>query len=356
MLYVTTRVSGDAYTANRALSENRGPEGGFFVPMRMPRYSEAELLAMADKSFAQNMAELLNRLFNTQLDSWAVEFGVGRYPVKLAALSPRVTVAEMWHNPEWRFSRLAAGTEKAIRQSDEIVGADWVVLASRIAALFATFGQLLKNGTVKTDAPIDVVVPSGNFSAPMAVWYARAWGLPIANIVVCCNENSGVWSLLHRGELRTDAAAVKTGTPACDFTVPTDLERLIFSTLGAERTAEFVSVCGAAGRSISARPIKRHCAPGCMPASSADGGWNPRSRISIKATAISPTPIRRCATRVLPTTAHGLRRTARRSSFRTKAPRMPLSLLRAAWASPRRPCGHALTRHKEGTYGTVCNR
>lgn len=247
MLYVTTRVSGDAYTANRALSENRGPEGGFFVPMRMPRYSEAELLAMADKSFAQNMAELLNRLFNTQLDSWAVEFGVGRYPVKLAALSPRVTVAEMWHNPEWRFSRLAAGTEKAIRQSDEIVGADWVVLASRIAALFATFGQLLKNGTVKTDAPIDVVVPSGNFSAPMAVWYARAWGLPIANIVVCCNENSGVWSLLHRGELRTDAAAVKTGTPACDFTVPTDLERLIFSTLGAERTAEFVSVCRRGG-------------------------------------------------------------------------------------------------------------
>lgn len=249
MLYITTRVGGDAFTANRALSENRGPEGGLFLPMRMPYFDEAKIMALPDKSFAQNMADILNLLFHTQLDSWAVEFGVGRYPVKLISVSPRVTIAETWHNPAWRFSRLATGVEKAIRQSDQIekVPGDWLMIAARIAVLFGIFGQLLKNGAVRTDAPIDVAVPSGNFSAPMAVWYARAWGLPIANIVVCCNENSGVWNLLHRGELRTDAAAVKTDTPASDFTVPTDLERLIFSTLGAKQTAEFVSVCRRGG-------------------------------------------------------------------------------------------------------------
>ena len=68
MLYVTTRVEDDAFTANRALSENRGPGGGFFVPMQMPSLSPSDLSAMAEKPFARNMADVINQLFNTQLD------------------------------------------------------------------------------------------------------------------------------------------------------------------------------------------------------------------------------------------------------------------------------------------------
>ena len=39
MLYVTTRNNRDAYTARRALTENRGPDGGFFVPFREPVFT-----------------------------------------------------------------------------------------------------------------------------------------------------------------------------------------------------------------------------------------------------------------------------------------------------------------------------
>lgn len=249
MLYVTTRINDDAYTANRALSENRGPGGGFFLPMRMPRLEEAQIRALADKPFAQNMADILNQLFNTQLDMWALEFGIGRYPVKLVNLSGRATVAETWHNPAWRFERLAKGVEKAIRQSDQVSEkpADWLVIASRIAVLFGVFGELMHAGAVSPDAPMDVAVPVGNFSAPMAAWYAREWGLPIGTIVVCCNENGAVWNLLHKGEIRTDAVAVKTETPECDYTVPADLERLIFSTLGRTETERFCETCRRGG-------------------------------------------------------------------------------------------------------------
>lgn len=249
MLYVTTRIERDAFTAHRALTENRGPLGGFYLPMRLPRYDEARVLEMGEKSFSRNMADVINALFGTELDSWGVEFAIGRYPVKLVRLSGRETVVETWHNPLWRFERLARGIEKAIRQSDQIsqTPSDWLMIASRIAVLFGVFGDLIHAGEVSFDKPMDVAVPSGNFSAVMSAWYAREWGLPIGNIICCCNENGSLWNLLHKGEIRTDAVAVRTNTPDCDYTVPPDLERLIFSTLGPAETRRFCETCRRGG-------------------------------------------------------------------------------------------------------------
>ncbi len=249
MLYVTTRVCDDAFTANRALSENRGPNGGFYLPMRLPRLGEVELKELTKRSFTENMAWVLDRLFNTRLDRWALEFAIGRFPVKQVDLSGRIQIAESWHNPAWRFERLAKGVEKAIRQSDQVNGtpSDWLVVASRIAVLFGVFGQWMGAGRTDSEAKMDVVVPVGNFSAPMAAWYARLWGLPIGTIVVCCNENGGTWNLLHKGEIRTDAVAAKTVTPECDRMVPPGLERLIYSVLGSEETERFCETCRRGG-------------------------------------------------------------------------------------------------------------
>lgn len=249
MLYVTTRIKQDAFTANRALAENRGPEGGFFLPMRMPKFDASQIMELGNKSFSQNMADIVNLLFGSELDSWGMEFAVGRYPVKLVRLSARELVAETWHNPLWRFERLAIGVEKAIRQSDQVSSqpSDWLMIASRIAVLFGVFGELIHDGAVSAEKTMDVAVPSGNFSAVMAAWYAREWGLPIGTIVICCNENGGIWNLLNKGEIRTDAVSVRTDTPACDYTVPTDLERLICAALGQAEVLRFCETCRKGG-------------------------------------------------------------------------------------------------------------
>ena len=65
MLYVTTRNNRDAYTAQRVLRENRGPDGGLYVPFREPVFSREEIDDLKEKSFHQCVAEVLNRLFNT---------------------------------------------------------------------------------------------------------------------------------------------------------------------------------------------------------------------------------------------------------------------------------------------------
>ena len=100
MLYVTTRNNRDAYTAQRVLRENRGPDGGLYVPFREPVFSREEIDALKEKSFHQCVAEVLNRLFNTKLIRWDVEFCVGRYPVRLVNLPQRIIAGE------WRGRRL----------------------------------------------------------------------------------------------------------------------------------------------------------------------------------------------------------------------------------------------------------
>ena len=249
MLYVTTRTKDDVFTSNRALSESRGPDGGFFVPMRLQAMDANTLEELSKKTFSSNVAEIVNYLFNTKLDGWGIEFAIGRYPVKIVRVGSRTLVAETWHNPMWKFERLARGVEKAIRQSDQIsrIPTDWLMIGARIAVLFGVFGDLLRDGCPEKDGVVDIAVPCGNFSAPMAAWYARKMGLPIGNIIVCCNENSGAWNLLHKGEIRTDAAEAATETPLCDYAVPPDLERLISASLGSEAALRFSQICRKGG-------------------------------------------------------------------------------------------------------------
>lgn len=245
MLYLTTRTRNDTYTAARSIAEDRCPDGGFFVPLKLPQLERQQIRRLAEKSFSQNVADIINLFFSTQLDSWAIEFSIGRYPVKIRSIGSREMVAETWHNPVWKFERLAKGIEKAIRQSDDVreIPSDWLMIAARIGVLFGIFGELMGQGKVSISEPIDIAVPCGDFSAPMAVWYARQMGLPVSAILCCCNENDGAWKLLHQGEIRTDMAVFHTPTPLCDHAVPADLERLLFAKLGIKEAIMFSQAC-----------------------------------------------------------------------------------------------------------------
>lgn len=249
MLYVTTRINHDAFTAFRSLSDNRGPEGGFFVPVRMPYLDVKQVSCLAEKSFSQNVAEILNMFFGTRMDGRNLELGIGRYPVRMLPLNGKVIIANTWHNPVYRFERLVSGVEKVIQQSDAIsqTPSDWLMIAARIAVLFGVYGLLLQNGTIKKQQPVDIALPSGNLSPLMAAWYAKSMGLPVGTIVCSCNENNSLWNLFHKGEFRTDTVAVRTHTPDCDFTMPNNLERLIFAALGYEETYRFCEISRSGG-------------------------------------------------------------------------------------------------------------
>ena len=248
MLYVTTRNNRDAFTAQRALRENRGPDGGLYVPFRAPLLSPGESNALAEKPFNQCIAEVLNLLFNTRLTSWDVDFCVGRYPVRLETLRHRIIMAESWHNPDWNYARMVRSLVNHVRGDNEIaVPGDWAEIGVRIAVLFGIFGELMREGVASAEKKVDISVVSGNFSAPMSAWYARQWGLPIGNIVGCCNENNNLWDLICHGQLRTDSLSIPTSTPEADVTLPTDLERLIYACGGISEVESYLDCCRRGG-------------------------------------------------------------------------------------------------------------
>lgn len=243
MLYVTTRNNTDTYTAHRALTESRASDGGFYVPFRMPLFSRSDIEELAKKSFGQCVAEILNLLFATKLTAWDVDCTIGRSPMRLNILTQRILLGEFWHNLEWDFRQSASGLTELLTGKKEEAPSDWALIGIRIAMLFGMFGKLMRRDLVSVENPIDIAVPSGDFSCPMAVWYAKSWGLPVGNIILCCNDNNSPWELLHHGAFRTGAVAVRTITPEGDFVVPTDMERFISACGGRAETAKFIEDC-----------------------------------------------------------------------------------------------------------------
>ena len=240
MLYITTRSRRDAYTAQRALRESRGPDGGMYLPFRGPSYSVEEWKELAAAPFGQRVAEILNRLFGSKLTCWDVDVCIGRNPVPLVSLGHRTLAAELWRNPGLSYDYMARElAEQLLDASDCKTG--WLASARRGALLFGIFGQL------NTDEPTDISLISGDFSAPISAYYAKQWGLPIGTIICCCNENSGLWELLCHGQLRTDATSVRTAIPEADVALPEQLERLVFEAGGEAEVARYLEVCRRGG-------------------------------------------------------------------------------------------------------------
>lgn len=239
MLYVTTRNKTDAHTAHKTLQTDRGPDGGLYIPYRLPRLSEDQISSLKDKSFGQCVADILNLFFSAKLDALDVDFCVGRYPARLVSMSHRIVIAETWHNPDWDFARMVRNLTGRIRATEDSSGSfgNWAWIAIRIAALFALYGDLLRNNLAAPGQKLDIAVTAGDFSAPMSAWYAREMGLPIGTIICGCDDNSAAWDLLHHGQLSTNAAE----------SVPSDLERLVFATLGWEETRRYCEVCQCGG-------------------------------------------------------------------------------------------------------------
>lgn len=242
MLYITTRNKYDTYTAHRTVQSDRGPDGGFYLPFRMPKLDTAQLLELKEQTFCQRLARFLNLFFGCRLTPWDVELCCGKTPAKLQPISHRILVAEVWQDLDLDFAqvenRLTARIEGL--KDGERKPTSWVAIAIRIAMLFAIYGELLTADITRPDSVVDIALAAGDFSSPMAVWYAREMGLPVGNII-CSHEDAAIWNLLHQGEVRTDCG------------MPENLERLISGTLGVEENLRYCEICEK-GRIYTAKP------------------------------------------------------------------------------------------------------
>ncbi len=236
MLYVTTRNDRDTFTVQQTLKNERGPDGGQFIPYRSSVFSREEVNDLLKLPFDQCMAKVLNRLLDLNLSGWDLSFYVGRRPVRIRNLGYRTMIAESWHNPDWCFDRVVQNIMHLVSR-DGGRPTQWLQIAVRTAVFAAICAENNRSG-IRTK--VDCAVMSGDFFAPMAAWYTRSWGFPIGSIVCCCNENGNLWDLIANGQLRTDGISVLTDTPAADAVIPVGLEQLIYGCGGTGEVHSYV--------------------------------------------------------------------------------------------------------------------
>lgn len=238
MLYVTTRNKVESVTAYHVLSHARSSDGGCFVPLLLPSLSSDEINAMTGKNFGQCMADVLNLFFSARLDGWDIDFCIGRHPVRLVPLNQKVYIAEAWHNPDRSFDRMIRNLSSRI-YGDKFVTptGDWARIATIIGVLFCSYGQMVRQGLLQSGQQMDISVDAGDFSIPMAAWYARKIGLPVGNIICASNDSSKFWDFLRNGSYQTASADILR---PC---IQAGLERLIYSVFGHEEVLRYLHCC-----------------------------------------------------------------------------------------------------------------
>ncbi len=222
MLYATTRSKTDSYTAYRALHEDRAPDGGYYIPFRMPKFDRSLILKMKEQSFSETVSQLLNVFFSARITAWDVDCCIGKNASKIIAMDRKVLLIKLWNNPSGSYSYVCDKLyEKLCCGFSDRQYTEWSYVAIRISVLFGIFSQLSKNGITS----FDISVNCDDFSDLMAAWYARFMGLPIGKIICACYDDSSFWDLIHRGEMANKSPG---------------LERLIYAALGFDETKRFL--------------------------------------------------------------------------------------------------------------------
>lgn len=231
MLYVTTRNNNDAFTAHRVLTEDFAPDGGGYVPFQLP---VLDVNSLQHKQFSECVATVLNVFFSGKLTAWDIEFAIGRNPMKLSSLSSKITVAELYSNPEGKYNYIVKALYRNLLQNKNVVSqpSKWAEIAIRIATLFGIWSDMLKLNFLKDQDLFDISLSCLDHKTCVAAVYARKMCLPINRIILSCNEGNPLWDLIIRGEVRAEALGnAESGM----------VERMLETMFGNQETIRYLS-------------------------------------------------------------------------------------------------------------------
>jgi threonine synthase len=107
---------------------------------------------------------------------------------------------------------------------------------------------MVKAGDVTFGEVIDVCVPTGNFGNIFAALMAKRMGLPLGTLVCASNKNDVLSEFLTTGVYDRNRTFYTTMSPSMDILISSNLERLLYVTLGADKCREYMMKLASEGK------------------------------------------------------------------------------------------------------------
>ena len=124
---------------------------------------------------------------------------------------------------------------------------NWGRLVPQIVYYISAYCDMYKDGAISLGEKIDVCVPTGNFGNIFAAFLAKKMGVPIDRLVCASNKNNVLTEFLECGRYNRNRAFHTTMSPSMDILISSNLERLLYITLGKEECAKYMRKLGAEG-------------------------------------------------------------------------------------------------------------
>ena len=124
---------------------------------------------------------------------------------------------------------------------------NWGRLVPQIVYYVSAYCDMVKYGKIMPGDEIDVCVPTGNFGNIFACYLAKKMGLPVKQLICASNKNNVLTDFLRNGVYDKNREFHTTISPSMDILISSNLERLLYITLGSEKTAKYMkklSECG----------------------------------------------------------------------------------------------------------------
>ncbi len=118
---------------------------------------------------------------------------------------------------------------------------NWGRLAPQIVYYVSAYCDLLNAGRIQMGDKMNVTVPTGNFGNIFAAYLAKLMGLPIDQLICASNKNNILTDFLATGTYDRNRAFHLTMSPSMDILISSNLERLLYLTAGAKRTAAYMA-------------------------------------------------------------------------------------------------------------------
>ncbi len=125
---------------------------------------------------------------------------------------------------------------------------NWGRLVPQIVYYVSAYCDMVSSGAVKFGEKIDVSVPTGNFGNIFAAYIAKLMGLPIEKLVCASNVNNVLTDFLRSGTYDKNRDFHTTISPSMDILISSNLERLLYISFGAEKTAVYMKELNESGK------------------------------------------------------------------------------------------------------------